>query len=98
MEQRTQHLRNLLGIIEKLKHASLEKGLENHQASELIQEIVPTFNSHMDNDLDVRSAFDSLETTILELADLHEDGKLGKEHFQDFIFAIAQVNKVLMLF
>ncbi len=98
MEQRTQRLRYILGIIEKLKLAPLEKGLENHQASELIKEIVPTFNSHMDNDLDVRSAFGSLETTILELADLHEQGKLGKEHIEDFISAIEQVNNVLRIF
>lgn len=98
MDQRTQRLRNFLGIIEKLKHAPLEKGLENHQASELIKEMVPTFNGHMDNDLDVRSAFDSLETTILELDDLHEQGKLGKEHVEDFISAIEQVNNVLRIF
>lgn len=98
MDQRTQRLRNFLGIIEKLKHAPLEKGLENHQASELIKEMVPTFNGHMDNDLDVRSAFDSLETTILELDDLHEQGKLGKEHVEDLISAIEQVNNVLRIF
>ena len=98
MDQRTQRLRNFLGIIEKLKHAPLEKGLENHQASELIKEMVPTFNGHMDNDLDVRSAFDSLETTILGLDDLHEQGKLGKEHVEDFISAIEQVNNVLRIF
>jgi cysteinyl-tRNA synthetase len=98
MDQRTQRLRNFLGIIEKLKHAPLEKGLENHQASELIKEMVPTFNGHMDNDLDVRSAFDSLETTILGLDDLHEQGKLGKEHVEDLISAIEQVNNVLRIF
>lgn len=98
MDQRTQRLQSLLGIIKKLKHSSLEKGLENHHASELIKEIVPTFSRHMDNDLDVSSAFDNLEVTILEFADLHDQGKIGKEHIEDLISAIEQVNNVLRIF
>ncbi len=95
MEQRTQHLRNLVNTIEKLKSESSGKSVEDHKASGLIKEIVPTFNRHMDDDLNVHSAFDSLETSIQELADVHEEGMLGKGSIEDLVFAISQVNNVL---
>ncbi len=98
MEQRTQHLRNLVSTIGKLKSQSSGKSVEDHKASGLIKEIVPTFDRHMDDDLDVRSAFDSLETTILEIADIHEHERFGKKNAEDLIIAITKINEVLRIF
>lgn len=98
MEQRTQRLRNLVNIIGKLKSQSSGKSVEDHKASGLIKEIVPTFDRHMDDDLDVRSAFDSLETTILEIADIHEQERFGKKNAEDLIIAITKINEVLRIF
>ncbi len=95
MEQKTQRLRDLLVNIDKLKRSSSDKNSGSTGASELIKEIIPTFNSHMDNDLDVLSAFDSLEGAIVELGYLQDQGRMGKRNVEDFLFSIAQVNKVL---
>jgi cysteinyl-tRNA synthetase len=95
MEQKTQRLRDLLVNIDKLKKPSSDKNLEDTKASEIIKKMVPTFNSHMDNDLDVLSAFDSLEGTIVELGYLHDKGNIGKRNVEDLISSISQINTVL---
>lgn len=95
MEQRAQHLRDLLLSIDELKRSSPDKSLEDTKASEIIKEMVPTFKSHMDNDLDVLSAFESLEDAILELGHLQDQGKMGKRNIEDLISSIAQINEVL---
>ncbi len=95
MEQRAQHLRDLLLAIDELKRSSPDKSLEDTKASEIIKEMVPTFKSHMDNDLDVLSAFESLEDAILELGHLQDQGKMGKRNIEDLMSSIAQINEVL---
>lgn len=95
MEQKAQRLRDLLVIIDKLKKTSPLKNLENNTASEIIKEMIPIFNSHMDNDLDVLSAFDSLEGAIVKLGYMQDQGKIGKRNIEDIMFSLAQINTVL---
>lgn len=98
MEERTLLLRDIIKKIGILKRPSTGKSSEDPKASGIIKRIVPTFNRHMDNDLDARSAFDSLAVSILELVDMHEQGMLGKENIKDLIIAIEKTNEVLRVF
>jgi len=95
MEQKAQRLRDLIVIIDRLKRTSSGKNLGDNKASEIITKMIPTFNGHMDNDLDVLSAFDSLEGAIMELSYLHDQGRLGKENVEDLMLSITQINTVL---
>lgn len=49
----------------------------------------------MDNDLDVLSAFDSLEGAIVKLGYMQDQGKIGKRNIEDIMFSLAQINTVL---
>lgn len=98
MEKRAQQLRRLTVIIDKLKYWPEGNGSGDNNVLELIKEIVPTFNRHMDNDLDVRSAFDNLEDTILKLSCMQEQGKFGNEEIETFKLAFGQINEVLRVF
>ena len=95
MEQKAQRLRDLIVVIDRLKRTSSDKNLGDNKASEIITEMIPTFNGHMDNDLDVLSVFDSLEGAITELSYLHDQGKLGKKNIEDLMLSITQINAVL---
>jgi cysteinyl-tRNA synthetase len=98
MEERTLLLRDIITKIDILKRPSPGNSSEDLKASGIIKRIIPTFNRHMDNDLDARSAFDSLAASILELVDMHEQGMLGKENIKDLIIAIEKTNEVLRVF
>jgi cysteinyl-tRNA synthetase len=59
--------------------------------------ILSVFEEHMDNDLDVKSAFDSLYSVAVELQQLKHKEKLGMEDANSAVANLKKVNEVLQV-
>jgi cysteinyl-tRNA synthetase len=64
---------------------------------ELIFGLVPSFNECMNNDLDVRCAFDDLFETLNKLLAYKRDGKIGKKDCKALAKGLKEIDSVLQI-
>lgn len=64
------------------------------RAVKLVDNLLSVFEKHMDDDLDVKGAFDSLYRSLLDLAVLNHDGKLGHEDCRRVAEALHELDEV----
>jgi cysteinyl-tRNA synthetase len=72
-------------------------GASNREAQSLIQRLLPSFESRMNDDLDVKGAFDAVGALVTRLAELQADGKVGFEAARQAGEALRKMDAVWQL-
>lgn len=89
--QTIQKLNSLKNMIADLQQTKSIAQTENQEG--LISKISPNFETHMNNNLDVKSAFDSLTKTILKLHAIRQ--LLSSKNIKNLMCALEKVDSVL---
>ena len=74
-----------------------ESSRSSEQAKKLVGNIKAGFEKHMDDDLDVKNAFDSLRLKAAALENLAQKGKLSTEDAEKAIEDLKKVDEVLQV-
>jgi cysteinyl-tRNA synthetase len=83
------------GIVQGLEKA--ESTNSSERAKKLAASIVSSFEENMDNDLDVKAAFEALYTTVAALHKLMKQGKLSAKEAKVAVNSLRRVDSVLQL-
>ncbi len=83
------------GMVQDLENAEVAHSSE--RAKKLAVSIVSGFEEDMDNDLDVKAAFDALYATVAALHKLMKQGKLSAEEAKAAVNGLRRVNSVLQV-
>jgi cysteinyl-tRNA synthetase len=83
------------GMVQDLEKA--EAAHSSERAKKLAASIVSGFEEDMDNDLDVKAAFDALYTTVVALHKLMKQGKLSAEEAKVAVKGLRRVDSVLQV-
>ncbi len=89
--QTTQKLNTLKNMVNELQNTKSFNQTEKHET--LISKIIPNFESYMNNDLDVKSAFDSLTETITKL--YAKRTTLSSKEIKNLMIELEKVDNVL---
>ena len=81
-----------LGVAEGVKQESSAK------AKRLIKEITTDFEEHMNNDLQVKAAFDSLYNIVSRLVKLKEQKMLSTKDSEEALSKLKAINYVFQAF
>jgi cysteinyl-tRNA synthetase len=74
-----------------------EAASSSEKANKLATSIVSRFEEGMDNDLDVKTAFDTLYTTVAALHKMMKQGKLSAREAKAAVSGLRRVNSVLQV-
>jgi cysteinyl-tRNA synthetase len=77
--------------------ASPEKPVTPHdgEAEELASQIIPSFEMHLNDDLDVVGAVDAVSEVVMRLSQLKAEGRAGPEVCENAHYALKKVDDVL---
>ena len=67
------------------------------KSSRLINSIVPRFEENMNNDLDIKHAFDSIFEAVTKLTSLYKTGRLTRDDCNSITQALKRVDNVLQV-
>jgi hypothetical protein len=70
----------------------------NRVAETLVKRLIETFESRMNDDLDVKGAVDGLTSILAELGGLKAQGRLGLADVQRVSEALRKIDEVLQVF
>ncbi len=70
----------------------------NPAAERLVKSLIETFESRMNDDLDVKGAVDGLTSTMAKLVDFKAQGRLGSADVQRVSQALRKIDEVLQVF
>lgn len=89
-------LRALRDIIQRILHASDHRkpGVTAAAAKGLVDDLIPKFEEKMDDDLDVKSAFDSVESILLKLDGIAGEHGLHREDHTQVSRAVEKIDSV----
>jgi cysteinyl-tRNA synthetase len=93
LEERTQRLNRLKNMVAELQKA--ESTSSDDSAENMAEEIAVAFKQHMNNDLDVKAAFDDVFTVVSKLKTLRKEGKLSHRDAQTAITNLRKIDNVL---
>jgi cysteinyl-tRNA synthetase len=83
------------GMVQDLEKT--ESANSSERAKKLAASIVSSFEENMDNDLDVKAAFDTLYKAVTALHKLMKQGKLGAEKAKAAVRGLRRVDSVLQV-
>ena len=89
--QTTQKLNSLKNMVSELQNTKSLNQTGNQEV--LISKITSDFESYMNNDLDVKSAFDCLANTIMKLHAIRTT--LGSKNIKNLMCGLEKVDSVL---
>ncbi len=95
LAETSQRLDKFKAMIQQLKNA--ESPHPSPKARALVDRLTQDFEAEMDNDLDVKAAFERTHQTVTRLYRLMEQGKLSAENAEAAINALRQVDTVLQV-
>jgi cysteinyl-tRNA synthetase len=84
------------GMVQSLEKA--ESANSSERAKKLAASIISRFEENMDNDLDVKAAFDALYTTVAALHKLMKQGKLSAKDAKTAVNGLHRVDSILQVF
>jgi cysteinyl-tRNA synthetase len=93
LAETSQRLGAFKGIVQNLLKAKSANPSE--KAKQLVNSIVSSFEENMNNDLDVKTAFDELYKTVSELYDLMKEKRLSVEDANAAISGLHRIDSVL---
>ncbi len=95
LAQTSKKLDEFKGMVKELQAARTAK--PNLKTKNLANAIVSSFAKHMDNDLDVKSAFDTLYQTIVKLQSFARKGELSAEIACAAVEGLRKVDSILQI-
>jgi cysteinyl-tRNA synthetase len=93
LAENSRKIRALRSMLQELENAASSISSEN--ASVFVAKIIPNFERHMNDDLDVKAAFDTLYHTVVTLHRLMKQRKLSDEDAKTAISGLRRINSVL---
>jgi cysteinyl-tRNA synthetase len=84
-------------LVRDLQTAKVADVASSSQAKKAAQSLLPTFEKHMDNDLDAKAAFDALFVIVAELVELKSKKELGKAELDAAVGDLHRINSVLQV-
>jgi cysteinyl-tRNA synthetase len=93
LAETSQRLDAFRGMVQNLRRA--KSASPSEKAQQLASSIVPIFEENMNNDLDVKAAFDELYETVSELHDLMEEERLSAKDAKAAMSGLRRVDSVL---
>ncbi len=88
-------IKRLREIIKKLRNANSSRS--DKSATKLINNILKDFESNMNEDLNVKQAFDDISTSILKLGYLNSEGKLSSTDAIKTLDNLRKIDNVLRI-
>jgi len=88
-------IERLRGIIKNLKNANSSSS--DKSATKLIDNILKNFESNMNEDLNVKQAFDDISTSIIKLNCLNSEGKLSSTDAIKTLDNLRRIDNVLQI-
>jgi cysteinyl-tRNA synthetase len=95
LAETSQKLDAFKGMVQDLEKA--ESAKSGKRAEKLADSIVSGFQSNMDNDLNVKTAFDKLYQTVLQLLKLMKQRKLSAKDAKAALSGLHRVDSVLQV-
>ncbi|UCE96777.1 MAG: class I tRNA ligase family protein [Candidatus Bathyarchaeota archaeon] len=95
MKKKSQELDLLKDMIRNL--ASAESPKPTNKAGKLVESIVASFEKNMNNDLNIKAAFEELFKIVSKLNILKNQGRLGSEDGQRVLAALQKIDSVLQI-
>ena len=98
LKKNTEKLRKTRDIINTLSNVKgSKKGPKNSISEKLVKRMERDFKRNMDNDLDVKTAFDGITDTLLKIEEMSEEGKLTSQDAEDIIEMLKNMDSVLQV-
>lgn len=91
----SQKLNDFRGIVANLQN--VEAGESSQTVKGLVSEITTSFEENMNNDLDIKNAFDDLLRVISKLNRLKRKGKLAVEYAKAAVANLKKIDQVLQV-
>ena len=91
-------LRSFRKMVKNLRVAEGSEQESSAQAKKLVKQITTDFEEHMNNDLQVKAAFDSLYTTVSGLVKLKEKQMLSAEDSKEALEKLKAIDYVFQAF
>jgi cysteinyl-tRNA synthetase len=95
LAETSRKLDQLKASVKALQHSKAKTS--SPRAKTLAHSIAVTFGKHMDNDLDVKGAFDKLHRTLAQLARFAEEEKLSREDARAALTDMKEADRVLQV-
>jgi cysteinyl-tRNA synthetase len=95
LSEASRKLDEFKSMVQNLKSAKSEKS--SPKAKVLAQSIPQSFGEHMNNDLGVKDAFDSLYSTVAQLNEFMKKGELSEEDAKAAVDDLREVDRVLQV-
>ena len=95
LSETSKKLDDFKSMVQNLKSAKSEKS--SPKAKVLAQSIPQSFGAHMNNDLGVKDAFDSLYSTVAKLNEFMKKGELSEEDAKAAVDDLREVDRVLQV-
>lgn len=98
IQKTSDKLRQAYETIDIIRHAGKGVQKSDNAVQELIGRLKPGFEKNMDNDLNVKHAFDELVRTLLALGKLAGKNRVAPEDAERIIAALKDIDSVLQVF
>jgi cysteinyl-tRNA synthetase len=95
LAETSQKLDAFRGMVRDLEKAEAKK--PSKRAKKLAYSVISSFQSNMDNDLNVKNAFDKLFQTVLQLHKLMKQGKVSAKDAEAALSELHRVDCVLQV-
>ena len=95
LSEASRKLDEFKSMVQNLQNAKSEKS--NPKAKVLAQGIPQSFGEHMNNDLSVKDAFDSIYSAVAQLNEFMKKGELGEEDAKAALDDLREVDRVLQV-
>jgi cysteinyl-tRNA synthetase len=97
LAESSRKLDNCQALIRELQNNQTANAPSTNQAKKAVQNLLPTFEKHMNNDLDAKSAFDAVYATVALLVEFKRKKALGKAELDAAIDALRRIDSVLQV-
>ena len=97
MQHVADRLRGLKDIVRRVCHTSSPEPLQAGTADRLIGDLSRKFEAGMNDDLNVREAFDGIESIMRELDVVHRQYGLSKDDQARILQTLESIDRVLMV-
>lgn len=98
LEKTSLKLRQVHEMIDTIRHAGIDVQRSDKKVEGLIERLKIDFEKNMDNDLDVRHAFDDLSRTLTHLTRIAEKKGITSEDALRIIAQLERIDSVLQVF
>jgi cysteinyl-tRNA synthetase len=97
LAETSRKLDNCQALIRELQNNQTANAPSTNQAKKAVQNLLPTFEKHMNKDLDAKSAFDSVYATVALLVEFKRKKALGKAELDAAVDALRRIDSVLQV-